>query len=94
MKITTLTYDRMGRMIQSAGLALFEYDNKNRAKEFTMEALERKYICFVLPVSMYTPYPLCTPLDMNEVNVIRHNEKISQITFNVSNERIVCYFKY
>ena len=94
MKITTLTYDRQGRMIQSAGLALFEYDNKNRAKEFTMEALERKYICFVLPVSMYTPYPLCTPLDMNGVNVIRHNGKISQITFNASNEKIVCYFKY
>ena len=94
MKITTLTYDRKGRMIQSAGLALFEYDNKNRAKEFTMEALERKYICFVLPVSMYTPYPLCTPLDMNGVDVIRRNGKISQITFNVPNERIVCYFKY
>lgn len=96
-KITTLTYDKQGRMMGSARSALFEYDNKNRAKEFTMDILEHKYICFVLPISLYTPYPLRAPLNMDKVNIVRDNEKILYFTFDIfdgQSKHIVCYFKY
>ena len=81
----------------SINSASLEYDN-NRAKDFTFYAAEKRYICFVLPISMYTPNPLRAPLNMDKVNIVRDNGKISQLAFDIfdwnSREHIVYHFKY
>jgi hypothetical protein len=73
-EVGSIYYDERGRIIggshsfiSSSGDADFVYDNKGRATDGNY---------FVLPLSVYTPYPLFIPSDLDEITVTRQNGKI------------------
>lgn len=73
-EVGSIYYDERGRIIggshsfvSSSGDADFVYDNKGRATDGNY---------FVLPLSVYTPYTLFIPSDLDEITVTRQNGKI------------------
>ena len=73
-EVGSIYYDERGRIIGgshpfviSFGDVDLVYDNKGRATDDNY---------FVLPLSVYTPYPLFIPSDLDEITVTRQNGKI------------------